>query len=137
MGFFRRLFGLETQAEKELRRLKKIHDAEQQDYEMRAIYTALIRDTIEKADTFGYSITCIEHYELFVISLIQTYTPSDYVLFRIQDEELAWKALVQISVRYPQKPHGQKEENWDDPLPVGKVNPPLHHNDTRGMRRHA
>lgn len=110
MGFWRRLFGLETETEKEARRIRTEYEQRQRETVMREQYTALVRTTIADGDSFGYTIECMTTYESVVLAAIKLYTPFHYIVVRETSDEMDWKGRLRLAVHYIKEPHQKSED---------------------------
>jgi hypothetical protein len=113
MGFWRWLFSMETEEEREARRLRLMIEAQQRETEIRDYYTDLVRDLVENGDEFGYTIECMSIYEQTILAAIKIYTRQHYIVLRDTREELEWKGKARITVHYIKEPHQPK--NHEDP----------------------
>jgi hypothetical protein len=100
MGFWRRLFGLETEEEREARRLKVVVSHQRKEAELRAYYTNMVRDTVERGDEFGYAVECMTAYETVVIAAVKRYTRHNYIVTRDNNEELEWIGKTRFVINY-------------------------------------
>jgi hypothetical protein len=135
MGFWRWLLSLETEEEREARRLKVAVSQQRKEDELRAYYTNMVRDTVERGEEFGYAVECMTAYETVVIAAVKRYTRHNYIVMRDNNEELEWIGKTRFVINYiippsPNHPNpstslwhqiqlaqqSQKERNHEDPI---------------------
>lgn len=107
MGFWRRLFGLETYQEREARRLKAVVNQQRKEAELRAYYTEMVRDAVETGEEFGYAVECMSAYETVVLAAVKRFTRHNYIVVRDTTEDLEWKGKSRFVIHYimPPSPH--------------------------------